>query len=219
MLVERSRPRRKRTGKPRPLKSDREISILPVREQAIVEASLLLVGREPVRCRAAARPKRRPRLRERLNRLIPEKIPRSKRRVEFETGRVDALRCVVLQQYGCGHRCPRVGERLDDALDELRFADDVVVHEDKDVGIERERDSVDRRTETEVLLVQHECDLRKALRDELARSIRGGVVDHVYVRAKRLCGEALQGLCERVAPVDRRDDDRDSQLRPSFTGE
>src|SRR6185436_15576518 len=91
---------------------------------------------------------------------VPELVPRAQRRVQLDPGRVDEVRRRGLQEDAGDHSDALVSERSGDLLQELRLADDVVVHEHEDVAVELERRPVDRGAETEVLLVANDAHLR-----------------------------------------------------------
>ena len=97
-----------------------------------------------------------------------------------------------------------VGERRRDPLEEVRLADDVVVHEHEHVAVELERGAVDRRAEAEVALVADDAHVRDALGDRLGRAVGRGVVDDDNV-AGTVCRSRLSSV-------------RSSRSRPSSVG-
>ncbi len=208
VTVQGTRPRRPGATPAREPEAEREVDVLPVGEKPLVEAAELHECVRAVGGRAAARAHRLGRLRQLLQRTIPEHVPRPQRGVELDPGGVDEPRRRPLQQDAGDHADPPVGERLEQALDELGLADDVVVDQHDHVGARRFLGAaIDRAPEADVVGVANDGDAWEAGRKHLGGAVGRRVVDDDDFHGHRLGLDARERLREQTASVPRRDDD------------
>jgi glycosyltransferase involved in cell wall biosynthesis len=208
VLVQRACVRREDAAPTGCAKPQREVDVLPVGEERVVEAAELGEGREAVRGCSAAGPDGVAGRREVGYRTVPEVVPRAERRVELDARGVDQAGRRSLEQNSRHHPHRVVGEGREEPGDEVRRTDDVVVDQDDDVGVARFlHASVDGPSEAEVLGVVDDRCMREARGQHLPGAIGRRVIDNDNSSTDRLRLQARESLLEPVARVQRRDDD------------
>jgi hypothetical protein len=190
--------------------AQRQVHVLHVGEERLGEAADAVEGHAPVGRRAAAGAdevavvERRVRVARAL-----EAGKRGERAVQLDAVGVHRVPPRHDQQP-CGHAHARVGaQRGHQALDEVRVALHVVVHEHDVLGGAGAYPGVDRAREAEVLLEADHQRGRETFRDQLGGAVLGAVVHHDRAVLHRLCGECLEAARDEIAPVPGRDDDLD----------
>ena len=191
---------------PREVQPQREVDVFPVREEALVEPTdrPKRVGAE--RSSAAARANRVARTIDVRDGSVPERVPRAQGRVELDARGVDEVRTVVLQQDARDHGDACVAERLEQALEEVRCAEDVVVDQHDGVGSSRRDSGIDGAPESGVLRHTHASHVRKTICEQLSGAVGRRIVDDDDVVGDRLSFEVLERLGEQPASVEGRND-------------
>ncbi len=211
VVVRRARSGSERAAPAGEAQPQRELDVLPVREECLVEAPGCSERRRPVRGRAPARSDRLP-LADFRRRAIPTAVPRPERGVELDPGGVDQLGRVSLEEDARDHADRRVGERLEQSVEKAGLAHAVVVHQhERFAGGSLFREAlVDGTAKADVAGQADDLDVRVPLRHGLGGSVARSVVDdHDLGWGNGLGGEAVERLQQQIASVDRGyDDDR-----------
>ena len=208
-------------GPPRLEHPQREVDVLPVGEQPLVEAadveegravvgSRLRRGRDRVGCRG-----------EGLDRYAVQVVVDEQRPVELHAGAVDQLRMAPVAENARGHDDPGAGiERFDQSLDEVRVADAVVVEEDQRLARCPAGADVHRDREAGVAIEPDDLGEVVAPAGRPHRPAGRGVVDHDRLVRDRLLRQRVEQAVEPSAHRRLRgnDDRRGPQAAGQMTG-
>ena len=187
---------REPAGPPRLEHPQREVDVLPVREQPLVEAADVEEGRAVVGSRLRRGRDRVGGRGEGFDRHAVQVVVDEQRPVELHAGAVDQLRMTPVAQNARGHDDTGAGiERLDQSLDELRVADAVVVEQDQRLGRCPASADVHRHREAGVAVEPDDLGEVVAPAGRADRPAGRGVVDHDRLVRDRLpCKRVEQPL-------------------------
>src|SRR4051794_12714292 len=97
--------------------TQRDVSVLPVREEALIKACHGAKGRRPISSRTTTWPEGWTARKGAFAGLIPQVIPCPQRAVDFEPGRIDQVRSVGLEENAGDHAHTAVPKRTADRVD------------------------------------------------------------------------------------------------------
>ena len=179
----------------------RQVEVLVVEEDALVEAADALERGAAKERGAAGRAERGGCRRGGLQRLPVEVVEAHQGAVGEHPGGVDQVRRPFLHE-DAGDRVDPLAEGVEEGLDEARLALDVVVeqqHRVRWVGGDR---AVQRRPEADVPLQRQHGHLGETLAQQLQRVVAGAVVDDDHLDRPALLAQAAQGPLQLYGAVE-----------------